>query len=155
VSIGAQPLDPRGVRAIIDRKMADFSRVARGIELRHLHLEPYLEAAREADEIRFALETGYMTSLSDELRDPVIVRLEDRVLYCCPPLASRVLSNEPAEIHRAFVEGAFFRKLFRFFVPAAHEGGAPWEMVEQVREIMQRHFAWQLVVTETLLGQAS
>jgi hypothetical protein len=76
----------------------------------------------------------------------------DRVVVTCPELATRVLGEEPPEIHRAFVEGAFFRKLFRFFVPATHEGAARWEANEQVREIMQRHFAFQLIVAETVLG---
>jgi hypothetical protein len=155
MSIGARPLHERDVVAIIDRKMADFHHVAPKLQVRHLSLTPYLDAALEDPDVRFALDTGYMQAVEDELRDPVLVRQEDFVLYSCPPLARRVLSDEPPEIHRAFVEGAFMRKLFRFFVPAAHEGGEPWEAVEQVREIMQRHFAWQLVVTETLLERAS
>lgn len=155
MSLGAQPLDAQAIRAIIDRKMADFRHVAEDVGIRHLRLEPYLDAARDDEAVRFALETGYLQALEDEFRDPVIVSVEGRTIYSCPPLAARVLSAEPPEIHRAFVEGAFMRKLFRFFVPAAHEGGQPWEAVEQVREIMQRHFAWQLVVTETLLGDAA
>jgi hypothetical protein len=81
--------------------------------------------------------------------------VDDREVFTCPTLALRVLADEPPEIHRAFVEGAFLRKLFRFFVPAAFEGGQPWEAVEQVRDIMQRHFAFQLVACETVLGKAS
>jgi hypothetical protein len=155
MSIGARPLDPREVRAIFDRKMADFRGVARDLQVLHLRLEAYLDAASEDEDVRFALETGFIRDLAEELRDPVLVDFRERRLLTCPPLAARTLTDEPAEIHRPFVEGAFMRKLFRFFVPAAHEGGAAWEAVEQVREIMQRHFAWQLVVTETVLGQAS
>jgi hypothetical protein len=76
-------------------------------------------------------------------------------VFTCPPLALRVLADEPPEIHRAFVEGVFIRKLFRFFVPAAFEGGEHWEVTEQVRDIMQRHFAFQLVACETVLAKAS
>ena len=85
----------------------------------------------------------------------MIVRLPDREVFTCPPLALRLLADEPAEIHRAFVEGAFLRKFFRFFVPATFEGGEDWEIVSQVREIMQKHFAFQLVACETVLGQAA
>jgi hypothetical protein len=102
-----------------------------------------------------AIETGFIRDLDTELRDPVLVRMEDREMFTCPPLALKVLANEPPEIHRAYVEGAFLRKLFRFFVPAAYEGGEPWEVVQQVREIMQRHFAFQLVACESVIEQAS
>src|SRR5207302_10883209 len=93
--------------------------------------------------------------LIDAVRDPVIVRMEDHELFTCPVLALQVLAQEPAEIHRAFVEGVFLRKLFRFFVPATYEGGESWEVTEQVRVIMQKHFAFQLVACETVLGKAS
>jgi hypothetical protein len=155
MSIGARPLDSRGVVSIIDRKMADFRSVARTINVCYLGTEKYFEEARRDPDVRFAIESGFMSDLEDEWRDPVLVSVTGRIVTTCPPLALRVLREEPPEIHRAFVEGAFLRKLFRFFVPAAHEGGAPWEAVEQVREIMQRHFALQLVVTETVLGHAA
>lgn len=155
MGLGARPLDARAVRLLIDRKAADFRADSRGIQVRHLRLETFFESATLDPEVRFELETGYMQDVSEELRDPVLLSVDSRVLLTCPPLATRVLADEPPEIHRAFVEGAFFRKLFRFFVPAAHEGGEAWEAVEQVREIMQRHFALQLVVTETVLGRAA
>lgn len=153
MSIGARPLRPGDVRAIIDRKMRDFRKGH--VDLRHLDVDPFLEAARDDPDVRLAIDTGFLSSLEDDLRDPVLCRIEDRVVVTCPPLAHRVLADEPAEIHRAFVEGAFFRKLFRFFVPATHEGGEPWEATSQVREIMQRHFAFQLVAVETVLDEAS
>ena len=155
MSIGARPLGRRDVEAIFDRKMADFHHKATRLALRHLAMEPYFDAASEDPDIRFAVETGYMTNLAEDLRDPVIVRVEDGALLTCPHLALCVLAEEPAEIHRAFVEGVFLRKLFRFFVPAAFEGGEPWEVTEQVRDIMQRHFAFQLVACETVLAKAS
>ena len=155
MSLGAQPVAPGDVRDIIDRKMADFQHVSRGVRVKHLEPDPYFDAAMEDPDIRFAMETGFITELKQELRDPVVALPDDRVVFTCPSLVVRVLAPEPAEIHRAFVEGVFMRKLFRFFVPAAHEGGSDFEASQQVREIMQRHFAWQLVVTETLLGQAS
>lgn len=155
MSIGARPLGPDGVRAVIERKVRDFAHVARSVRIRYLPIEPFLEAVRDDPDVRLALETGYIGSLEDDHRDPVVVFPDDRLLLTCPPLAAEVLADEPPEIHRAFVEGTFFRKLFRFFVPAHHEGGARWEETEQVREIMQRHFAFQLIVTEQVLGQAS
>jgi len=155
MSIGARPLRPGEVRAIIDRKMRDFRKAASRVELRHLDVEPYLDAARNDPDVQLAVDTGFLGRLEDDLRDPVLCRVEDRIVVTCPPLAHRVLADEPAEIHRAFVEGAFMRKLFLFLVPATHEGGEPWEATLQVREIMQRHFAFQLIAVETVLDEAS
>ncbi len=151
MSIGAHPLDERGVAAIFDKKMSDFHHKARRLTLRHLGLELYCDAAFDDPDVRLELETG----LIDHVQDPVIVRLADHELYTCPRLAADLLAKEPPEIHRAFVEGVFLRKLFRFFVPAMHEGGESWEVSQQVREIMQKHFAFQLVACETVLGKAS
>lgn len=139
----------------MDRKSRDFRTSDRGLHVLHLDLDSYLEAAATDPDLRFAVEAGVIQDLALELRDPVLSSWVDRSVVTCPELIVSVLASEPAEIHRAFVEGAFFRKLFRFFVPAAHDGGALWEASQQVREIMQRHFALQLVVTETLLGEAA
>jgi len=155
VSLGARPLRRRDVEAIFDRKMADFHHKARRLVLHHLDVDTFLDAAAGDPQIGLALATGFIEDLASELRDPVLVRLDDYAVFTCPPLALRVLADEPAEIHRAFVEGAFLRKLFRFFVPATFEGGEDWEIASQVREIMQRHFAFQLVACETVLGPAA
>ncbi len=154
MSIGARPLHERDVAAIFDRKMADFHHKARRLVLHHMSIEPFCEAAFDDPDVRLAVETGFIDDIS-ELRDPVLVQLADAKVFTCPSLALKVLADEPAEIHRAFVEGVFLRKLFRFFVPAAYEGGEPWEIVEQVRDLMQRHFPFQLVACESVLEQAS
>lgn len=155
MSLGARPLGERDVAAICDRKMADFQHKARHLRLIHVPPETYFDAAADDPDVRFAIDTGYLSDLAEELRDPVLIRIEENEVFTCPALALRVLSGEPPEIHRPFVEGAFMRKLFRLFVPAAFEGGERWEVNEQVRDIMQRHFAFQLIACETLLNQAS
>ena len=154
MSLGARPLRRRDVEAIFDRKMADFHHKARRLVLHHLDVDTFVDAAADDPEIGLAVTTGFIEDLASELRDPVVVRLDDHAVFTCAPLALRVLSDEPPEIHRAFVEGAFLRKLFRFFVPATFEGGEDWEIVSQVREIMQKHFAFQLVACEMVLKQA-
>ena len=155
MSLNARPLRAGEVEAIFDRKMADFHHKARRLVLHHVNLDVYCDAASDDPDVQLAVQTGFIGSLSEDLRDPVLVRLEDNELFTCPRLALRVLADEPAEIHRAFVEGAFLRKLFRFFVPATFEGGESWEVTEQVRGIMQKHFAFQLVACETVLQRAS
>src|SRR5687768_12317405 len=109
MSLGAFPLDDRGVRAIIDKKMADFSHVA-ALTVRHVDHERYLELAAEHPDIKFGLDTGVLSDLSSELRDPVLA--DQDVLYSCPSLALTVLADEPPPLHAPFVEGAFMRKLF-------------------------------------------
>jgi len=151
MSINARPLRRSDVEAIFEKKLADFHHKARSLVLHQVAFEVFSDAASDDPDVRLALDTG----LIETVRDPVLVRLEDYQLFTCPVLAVAVLSGEPAEIHRAFVEGAFLRKLFRFFVPATYEGGESWEVTQQVREIMQKHFAFQLVACETVLGKAS
>jgi hypothetical protein len=154
MSLGARPMDVEAIRAVFDRKMAEFSHVAPGVAIRHLDPERFFEAVLADPDIAFAVDSGFIVNIEDELRDPVVL-LDGRHLFTCPELAVRVLHPEPPEIHRPFTEGVFFRKLFRLFVPATQEGGAAWEAAEQVRDIMRRHFAFQLVVTESVLGQAA
>jgi len=149
--MNARPLGRSDVVAIFDRKMSDFHHKARELVLRHVDLDVYNDAVSDDPDISLALETG----LIDSVRDPVIVRLSDHEVFTCPVLAVTVLSDEPPELHRAFVEGAFLRKLFRFFVPATYEGGESWEVTQQVREIMAKHFAFQLIACETVLDKAS
>jgi len=151
MSIDARPLGRTDVVAIFDKKLADFHHKARELVLHHVDIDVYNDAASDDPDISLALETGFIESV----RDPVLVRLDDHELFTCPVLAIKVLSDEPPEIHRAFVEGAFLRKLFRFFVPATYEGGESWEVTQQVREIMAKHFAFQLVACETVLDKAS
>ena len=151
MSTGARPLRRTDVEAIFDRKLADFHHKARHLVLHHVDLEVFSDAATGDPDVRLELETG----LIEAVRDPVLVRIEDHELFTCPRLALAVLTDEPPEIHRAFVEGVFLRKLFRFFVPATYEGGESWEVTQQVRTIMQKHFAFQLVACETLLAKAS
>jgi hypothetical protein len=148
-------LDERGVERVFDKKMADFQHKAHRLVLHHVEPVTFFDAASEDPDVRFALDTGFLASLEDELRDPVLIRVADGELLTCPVLALKVLANEPPELHRPFAEGVFLRKLFRLFVPAAHEGGEAWEVTQQVREIMQKHFAFQLIACEALLGQAA
>jgi hypothetical protein len=155
MSLDARPLRRPEVEAIFERKMADFRHKAKRLALRHLEPPTYFDAASEDPDVRLAIDTGFISRLESDLRDPVIVRVEDYEVFTCPDLVLRVLADEAPEIHRPFVEGVFFRKLFRFFVPATFEGGESWEVTQQVREIMQRHFAFQLVACESVLGKAS
>jgi hypothetical protein len=155
MSLHARPLRCPEVEAIFDQKMADFHHKASQLRLHHLDADRFYDAASTDPDVRLAIDTGFIEDLGSDLRDPVIVRIEDHEVFTCPALVLRVLADEAPEIHRPFVEGAFFRKLFRFFVPATFEGGESWEVTQQVREIMQRHFAFQLVACEAVLKKSA
>ena len=155
MSLGARPLDERGVERIFEKKMADFQHKAHRLVLHHVSPDAFFDAASDDPDIRFALDTGFVSDLVDELRDPVLIRTDNLELVTCPALVLKVLATEPPELHRPFAEGAFLRKLFRLFVPAAHEGGETWEVTQQVREIMQKHFAFQLIACEAVLDRAA
>jgi hypothetical protein len=153
MSLAARPLRRSEVEAIFARKLADFHHKARRLVLHQVEPAVYFDAAADDPDVRLAVETGFIERLDEDLRDPVLLRYEDFELFTCPELVLRVLKDEAPEIHRPFAEGAFMRKLFRLFVPATFEGGESWEVTLQVREIMQKHFAFQLVACETVLGQ--
>jgi hypothetical protein len=58
---------------------------------------------------------------------------------------SEVVDGEPPRIQRAYVEGAFLRRLFRLLVD-----GFGWEADANVRDVMARHYPFHLVAVETL-----
>src|SRR5688500_15138011 len=101
MSLGARPLGERDVAAICERKMADFHHKAKHLRLVHVSRDSFIEAAAHDPNLRLEVETGFVTDLATELKDPVLIR-EDQVLTC-PPLALHVLLDEPPEIHRPFV----------------------------------------------------
>ncbi len=155
MSLAARPLQRPEVEAIFEKKLADFRHKAERLVLHQVEPTAYFDAACDDPDVRLAIDTGFLENLDSDLRDPVLVRIEDLELLTCPKLALKVLADEAPEIHRPFVEGVFIRKLFRLFVPATFEGGESWEIADQVRTIMQRHFAFQLVACEAVLDKAS
>ena len=63
-----------------------------------------------------------------------------QVVTVCPPIMREVVEGEPPRIQRAYVEGAFLRRLFRLLVD-----GQGWEADANVRDVMARHYPFHLV----------
>ena len=68
-------------------------------------------------------------------------------LFChkCGKPQREIVEPEPWRIQRAYVEGAFLRRLFRLLVDG--EGG---ELDAQVRAVMARHYSFHLAAVEAV-----
>jgi len=91
------------------------------------------------------LELGWFTDFDAEFRDPVLADPMREVVTVCPPLMHEIVEPEPPRIQRAYVEGAFLRRLFRLLVE-----GEGWEADAQVRDVMARHYPFHLVAVEAV-----
>jgi hypothetical protein len=140
-------MHPREVAACLHHKMGDYRPVLPDVQLRLLRTEPYLEAAHEHVEVQEHLALGWYRDFEAEFHEAVLTDVEHRAVTACPPMLSRLVDDEPPRIQRAYVEGVFLRRLFRFLV-----AGVGWEAEEQIREIMARHFPFHLVTVESVEG---
>jgi hypothetical protein len=138
-------MEERRIRSIVLHKWAAYEPSLPGVQVRFLDREPYLEAARGDQRVRQELAVGWFGDFEDEFRDPVLADPEAELVTVCPPIMREVVAPEPPRIQRAFVEGAFLRRLFRLLVD-----GEGWEADAQVRAVMARHFPFQLVAVEAV-----
>jgi len=135
------------IRSIVLAKWSDYERAVPSVRVRFLARDAYLEAARQDQRVLDELAVGWFADFEQEFRDPVLADPVTEQVTVCPPIMSDVVAPEPPRIQRAFVEGAFLRRLFRLLVDT--EG---WEADAQVRAVMARHFPFQLVAVETVEG---
>ena len=143
-------MHPRQVAAVIEHKMGDYRPVLPDVQLRLLRTDAYLVEARDDATVREHVALGWYSDFETEFRDAVLTDLERRNVTVCPPMLSRLVDDEPLRIQRAYVEGTFLRRLFRFLV-----AGVGWEADEQIRDIMARHFPFHLVAVESVEGQSA
>ena len=129
-------------------KWADYAPALPSTHVRFLSLEPYLDEARRDERVRADVQAGWFDDFDAEFRDPVLADPVAETVTVCPPIMRDVVAPEPPRIQRAFVEGAFLRRLFRLLVD-----GEGWEADAQVRAVMARHFPFQLVAVEAVEGQ--
>jgi hypothetical protein len=113
--------------------------------LRFLDREPYLDAARADARVRDELMAGWFDDFEAEFREPVLADVATEVVTVCPPMMREIVEPEPRRIQRAYVEGAFLRRLFRLLVD-----GSGWELDAQVRDVMARHYSFHLVAVEAV-----
>ena len=135
------------VRTVVLGKWADYRPVLHEASVRFLPRDDYLDVARADPIVGLELATGWFTDLAAEFRDPVLADAGRQVVTVCPPLMAEIVEPEPPRIRRAYVEGAFLRRLFRFLVE-----GEGWEIDANVRDVMARHFPFHLAAVEAVEG---
>jgi hypothetical protein len=141
-------VEERRIRSIVLHKWSAYEPSLPDVQVRFLDRAPYLEAARTDPRVRQELACGWFGDFEDEFRDPVLADPVEELVTVCPPIMRDVVAPEPPRIQRAFVEGAFLRRLFRLLVD-----GEGWEADAQVRAVMARHFPFQLVAVEAVESQ--
>jgi hypothetical protein len=139
-------VDERRIRSLVLAKWADYSAAMPDTQVRFLDRDQYLDAARADARVRDELAAGWLADLAD-LRDPVLAEVQAGRVTVCPPLMAEIVEPEPPKIQRAYVGGAFLRRLFRLLVE-----GEGWEAEAQVRRVMARHFPFELVAVEAVDG---
>lgn len=135
------------VRTVVLAKWADYRPVLPEAAVRFLPRDEFLSAARDDPIVGMELATGWLTDLDTELRDPVLADAVRQVVTVCPGLMVEIVEPEPPRIRRAYVEGAFLRRLFRFLVE-----GEGWEIDANVRDVMARHYPFHLAAVEAVEG---
>ena len=135
----------RAVRTVVLGKWADYRPVLPEASVRFLPRDAYLDVARADPTVGAELAAGWFADFAAEFRDPVLADAERQVVTVCPPLMAEIVEPEPPRIRRAYVEGAFLRRLFRFLVE-----GEGWEVDVAVRDVMARHFPFHLVAVEAV-----
>ena len=134
-----------GIRSVVLAKWADYAPALPSTHVRFLSLEPYLDEARRDERVRADVQAGWFDDFDAEFRDPVLADPVAELVTVCPPMMHDIIEREPPRIQRAYVEGAFLRRLFRLLVD-----GTGWEADAQVRGVMARHFPFQLVAVEAV-----
>jgi hypothetical protein len=135
------------IQQVVLSKWADYRRVLPAATVRFLDREPYLDAARHDSSVIAELVAGWFDDFESQFREPVLTDVDDQVVTVCPPLMREIIDAEPPRIQRAFVEGAFMRRMFRLLVE-----GRGWEADAQVRDVMARHYPFHLVAVEAVEG---
>jgi hypothetical protein len=114
-------------------------------QLRFLAREAFLDAARTDQRVRDELAVGWFDDFEAEFREPVLSDPAHEVVIVSTAIMREIVAAEPPRIQRAYVEGAFLRRLFRLLVE-----GEGWEADAQVREVMARHYPFHLAAVEAV-----
>ena len=138
-------MQERTICRLVLGKWSDYRPVLPHAQVRFLDREPYLDVARSDQRVRDELLCGLFDDFEAEFREPVLCDVAQGVVTVCPPLMRDIVEPEPPRIQRAYVEGAFLRRLFRLCVD-----GEGWELDAQVRDVMARHYSFHLVAVEAV-----
>ncbi len=135
---------------LVRHKWAEYRPVLPHAQLRFLDRDDYLDAARADQHVRDELCLGWFDDFAAEFRDPVLSDVVTEVVTVCPPIMREWIEPEPPRIQRAYVEGAFLRRMFRLLVD--DQG---WGIDAQVRDVMARHYSFHLAAVEAVESDAT
>jgi hypothetical protein len=127
----------QAIQAVCLHKWADYRPVLPAASVRFL--------ARHDASVIAELAAGWFDDFDHEFREPVLTDVDGQLVTVCPHLMREIIDPEPPRIQRAFVEGAFMRRMFRLLVE-----GRGWEADAQVRDVMARHYPFHLVAVEAV-----
>ena len=133
-----------------DARLADYRPALPHVSVRFLDREPFLDVARGDPRVADELAVGWFDDFEAQFRDPVLTDVVREIVTVCPPIMREVVEPEPPRIQRAYIEGAFLRRMFRLLVD-----GEGWEADAQVRAVMARHFPFHLASVEAVEGSPS
>jgi hypothetical protein len=120
------------------------------VSVQFLDRESFLDMARGDPRVADELAIGWFDDFEAQFRDPVLTDVAREIVTVCPPIMRDVVEPEPPRIQRAYVEGAFLRRMFRLLVD--REG---WEADAQVRAVMARHYPFHLAAVEAVERDAA
>jgi hypothetical protein len=140
-------MNVRETAQLIRHRVRDYRPALPDLKLRLVQRPAYLDAARSHPPIADQIELGLIEDLEAELRSAIFGTYAQHLLTACPEMFADILSEEPARLHRPYVDGAVLRELLLFF---AEDDG--WQGRMTVRAVMARHFPLQLVATEAVDG---
>jgi hypothetical protein len=146
-STPAAPVSERAVRSVVLGKWADYRPVLPDASVQFLARDEYLDVARHDPTVSAELEAGWFADFAAEFREPVLADPDRLVVTVCPPIMAEIVEPEPPRIRRAYVEGSFLRRFFRFLVD-----GEGWEADAAVRDVMARHYPFHLAAVEAVEG---
>ena len=126
-------------------KWADYRPVLPDAQVQFLPRDDYLDVAREDPTVSVEIACGWFDDFAVEFREPVLADAFRQIVTVCPPIMIERVEGEPPRIQRAYVEGAFLRRMFRFLVE-----GVGWEADAQVRDVMARHYPFHLAAVEAV-----
>ena len=138
-------IDEQVIRALVEQKWVDYRPVLPSASLRFLPKDAFLEVARHDERVVDEVACGLLADLEVDFHEPVLADATSELVTVCPPIMREVVDPEPPRIQRAFVEGAFLRRMFRLLVD-----GDGWEAEAQVREVMARHYPFHLAAVEAV-----
>jgi len=140
-------IDDLRIQQLVLAKWEHYRVALPQVSVRFLERESFLDVAREDPRVADELAIGWFEDFEAQFRDPVLTDVVREIVTVCPPIMRDVVEPEPPRIQRAYVEGAFLRRMFRLLVD-----GKGWEADAQVRAVMARHFPFHLASVEAVEG---